>query len=97
MSNLSLVKFEEQPICDIVAAGYVDKLEKRIAELEDCLQELAPFANCVRVDMKAHFEAETEELAQGYGFAFKRDTLYLDQRIFRKVAKLLRAKIVVED
>lgn len=68
-------------------------LRARIADLEDCLQELAPFAECTQVDMQAHFQDTTQEAAEFRGNAFKRDTLYIDQRIFRKIAKLLKARI----
>lgn len=70
---------------------YIAQLEARVAALEDCLEELAPFAECVQVDMKAHFCGENEAAAQFKGWAFKRDTLYIDQRVFRKIAKLLRS------
>ena len=77
-------------------SDYVAKLEARIAALEDCLQELAPFAACAKLDMTAHFQAENDEMARAKGYEFKRDTLYVDQRVFRKVTKLLRQKIVKE-
>ncbi len=70
-----------------------EDLLRRVAALEDCLQELVPFANCIRVDMQAHFQGENEEMAQLKGWAFKRDTLYIDQRVFRKAAKLLKKSL----
>lgn len=69
-----------------------EQLQARVAALEDCLKELAPFAECFRVDMQAHFLADSEAAAQFKGWAFKRDTLFIDQRVFRKIAKLLKAK-----
>jgi hypothetical protein len=95
MQPLSLV--HPAPVDDRVTGtfypyAHVKALEARIAALEDCLQELAPFAECSKIDMRAHFEAESPEIAEAKGIMFKRDTLYLDQRIFRKVAKLLRQK-----
>lgn len=92
MSAFSLV--ETVPIGAAYQASYIAALEARISALEDCLQELAPFAACSKVDMQAHFQAENEEMARAKGYEFKRDTLYIDQRIFRKVVKLLRHKIV---
>lgn len=71
----------------------VADLRARIADLEDCLQELAPFAECMQVDMQAHFSAASKDEAEFKGWAFKRDTLYLDQRVFRRIKKLLKAKV----
>lgn len=70
-----------------------EQLMARVEELEECLQEFVPFATCVRVDMQAHFSAATEDEAHFKGWNFKRDTLYIDQRAFRKAAKLMKKKL----
>ena len=42
-----------------ISGPSMQALRERIAALEDCLAELAPFAHCMRVDMQAHFSAES--------------------------------------
>lgn len=74
---------------DCMAPEYVRILERRVAALEECLIELAPYGDVYEMDFSASFKGETQEACMQKGYAFKRDTLHIDQHIFRKAARLV--------
>lgn len=67
----------------------LEEAEARIAALEDCLVEFAPFAAAYDVSMVVTMHApDCDAHAQALQ-ALKRDTLFLDKYVFRKAAKLM--------
>ncbi len=64
-------------------------LKARIAELEDYLEELAPFHTAAHIDMNVKIQGRGQDEAEIKGWAFKRDTLYLDHRLLWKAKRLL--------
>ena len=73
--------------------AYVKRLEARIAELEDYLSELAPFSTSTKIDINVQISGRGKEDAELKGWAFKRDTLYLDHRLLWKAKRLLDKRL----
>ena len=71
----------------------IAKLEARVAQLEDYLEELAPFAAAAHVFMDVKIHGRGKEDAELKGWAFKRDTLYLDHRLLWKAKRLLDKRL----
>lgn len=74
-------------------AEKIAALERRIEDLEDVLLELAPFGACHEVTSQTTLSAPNDELCLIKAHQFKRDTLYMNKHVFRKVAKLMEPKL----
>ncbi len=75
-------------------AERIEYLEERVAKLEDVLVELAPFAACYEVRAETTLAAPSDELAIKKGQMFKRDTLYLDKHVYRRLASLMKDRLM---
>ena len=74
-------------------ADRIAELEARVAELEDALVELSPFAACFEVLAQTTLSAPNDEMCKQKAYQFKRDTLYLNKFAYRRAAKLVKDKL----
>lgn len=84
---------------EVIELDYRDRaiaaLQARVHELEDCLQQFRPFAKCYEIDYSATFKCHFEGEGTLIGAEFRRDTMYFDQRAFKRVDKLLSERVIV--
>lgn len=69
-------------------------LKKRVAELEDCLMELAPYAACHDVNATITLAGRDDDHVRERSYFFKRDTLYTGKNIYRKIRTLMKDRII---
>lgn len=72
----------------------VEALKARVAELEDALIELSPFAACFEVLAQTTLAAPNDALCREKAYQFKRDTLYMNKFAYRRAAKLVKDKLL---
>lgn len=72
----------------------IETLKARIADLEDALVELAPFASCYEVLAQTTLRAPSDEACISKAQKFKRDTLYMNKFAYRRAAALVKPQLV---
>ncbi len=71
-----------------------EALRARVAELEDALVELSPFAACFEVLAQTTLAAPSDDACVAKAQKFKRDTLYMNKFAYRRAAKLVKDKLI---
>jgi hypothetical protein len=66
------------------------RLKTRIAELEDAIEPLLPYAACDNYKLEGHF-AKTPDGQKRFE-RFQRGTLYMDLGVFRRLEHLMKAR-----
>lgn len=74
-------------------ASYVEFLKKRVADLEDAMSELVPLGDAFEINMATFFRARSQEESDAKRSSFMRDTLHMDQHVFRRIKKLMENRV----
>lgn len=69
----------------------IERLQKRIADLEDALEPLLPYAECDNWEIQGKFRKDAFDATSKYQ-RFKRDAMFIDQGVFRQIKKLMEKR-----